>query len=66
MKPLINRPKTDTCSDDWITDPSIPAIAKEMHCGANFEYKFNTKVFYRGKKLDNDELQRLYNEIMNL
>jgi len=61
IKKKIN---ADTSADDYITDPTIPAIAKEMHCGANF--KFKTKAYYKGKKLSSDSLSRLYRDIMNL
>ena len=58
--------KIDTSADEYITDPTIPAIAKEMNCGANFEYKFKTNVYSKGKKLNEDEIERLYRLIMNL
>jgi hypothetical protein len=54
----------DSPSEDYFTDPTIPAIAKNMNCGANFEWK--TSAYKGGKKLNKDEISRLYREIMDL
>ena len=59
----------DDCNEDnfaeqYITNPIVPAIAKNMHCGANFEFK--TKAIYKGRVLEKTEVDRLYNLILDL